>query len=79
MNFRSGSKLLQGPGQINKQTKIANSRGGGGGGGGGGPITPKKTLYLRMDTTLIPAHLDEEVGDGVIYNTCSWASIGPQS
>ena len=34
MNFRSGSKLLQGPGQINKQTKIANSRGGGGGGGG---------------------------------------------
>ena len=28
-NFRSGSKLLQGPGQINKQTKIADSRRGG--------------------------------------------------
>ena len=25
-NFRSGSKLLQGPGQINKQKKIADSR-----------------------------------------------------
>ena len=24
-NFRSGSKLLQGPGQINKQKKIADS------------------------------------------------------
>ena len=30
MNFRSGSKLLQGPGQINKQKKIADSRRGGG-------------------------------------------------
>ena len=30
-NFRSGSKLLQGPGQINKQKKIADSRRGGGG------------------------------------------------
>ena len=29
-NFRSGSKLLQGPGQINKQKKIADSRRGGG-------------------------------------------------
>ena len=29
-NFRSGSKLLQGPGQINKQNKIADSRRGGG-------------------------------------------------
>ena len=28
-NFRSGSKLLQGPGQINKQKKIADSRRGG--------------------------------------------------
>ena len=40
-NFRSGSKLLQGPGQINKQKKIADSR-------GGGFRTPKKTLYPRM-------------------------------
>ena len=31
-NFRSGSKLLQGSGQINKQKKIADSRRGGGGG-----------------------------------------------
>ena len=30
-NFRSGSKLLQGPGQIDKQNKIADSRRGGGG------------------------------------------------
>ena len=29
-NFRSGSKLLQGPGQINKPKKIADSRRGGG-------------------------------------------------
>ena len=29
-NFRRGSKLLQGPGQINKQNKIADSRRGGG-------------------------------------------------
>ena len=29
-NFRSGSKLLQGPGQINKQKKIADRRRGGG-------------------------------------------------
>ena len=28
-NFRSGSKLLQGPGKINKQQKIADSRRGG--------------------------------------------------
>ena len=30
--------MLQGPGQINKQNKIADSR------RGGGPITPKKTV-----------------------------------
>ena len=37
--FRSGSKLLQGPGQINKQKKkIADSRRG----GGGGSDHPKK-------------------------------------
>ena len=42
-NFRSGSKLLQGPGQINKQNKIADSRR-----GGGVPMTPKKPLYPRM-------------------------------
>ena len=36
-NFRSGSKLLQGPGQINKQKKIADSR------RGGGSDHPKKT------------------------------------
>ena len=42
-NFRSGSKLLQGPGQINKQTKIADSRR-----GGGVPMTPQKNLYPRM-------------------------------
>ena len=41
-NFRSGSKLLQGPGQINKQKKIADSR------RGGVPITPTKPLYPRM-------------------------------
>ena len=35
-NFRSGSKLLQGPGQINKQKKIADSR------RGGGVRSPKK-------------------------------------
>ena len=38
-NFRRGSKLLQGPGQINKQTKIADSRRGGGG-GSDDPKTP---------------------------------------
>ena len=43
-NFRSGSKLLQGPGQINKQKKIADSRGG----GGGGSDHPKKNLYPRL-------------------------------
>ena len=44
-NFRSGSKLLQGPGQINKQNKIADSRRGG---GGGVRSPPKKPLYPRM-------------------------------
>ena len=39
-NFRSGSKLLQGPGQINKQKKIADSRRGGG-------RSPKKTPCIR--------------------------------
>ena len=34
-NFRSGSKLLQGPGQINKQTKLQTAV------GGGGPNTQK--------------------------------------
>ena len=29
-NFRSGSKLLQGPGQINKQKKLQTAVGGGG-------------------------------------------------
>ena len=43
-NFRSRSKLLQGPGQINKQKKIADSRRR----GGGGPNTQKKNLYPRM-------------------------------
>ena len=46
-NFRSGSKLLQGPGQINKQTKIADSRR-----GGGGPMTPTKNLYPRMQVVI---------------------------
>ena len=49
-NFRSGSKLLQGPGQINKQKKIADSR------RGGFRSPPKKTcirawyvyIHLRM-------------------------------
>ena len=41
--FRSGSKLLQGPGQINKQKQIADSRR-----GGGFPITQKKNLYPRL-------------------------------
>ena len=41
-NFRSGSKLLQGPGQINKQKRIADSR------RGGGSDHPKQTLYPRM-------------------------------
>ena len=44
-NFRSGSKLLQGPGQINKQKQIADSRG-----GGGVPMTkpPPPPPYPRM-------------------------------
>ena len=44
-NFRSGSKLLQGPapGQINKQNKLQTTVG-----GGGGPITPPKNLYPRL-------------------------------
>ena len=48
-NFMSGSKLLQGPGQINKQkTDIALQTAVGG--GGGGPITPpppKKKNCIR--------------------------------
>ena len=40
-NFRSGSKLLQGPGQINKQKKIADSR------RGGGVRSPKKPPCIR--------------------------------
>ena len=40
-NFRSGSKLLQGPGQINKQKKIADSR-------RGGFDHPQKNLYPRL-------------------------------
>ena len=43
-NFRSGSKLLQGPGQINKQKKIADSRRG----GGGGPITQKNPVSAHV-------------------------------
>ena len=39
-NFRSGSKLLQGPGQINKQKKIADSR-------RGGFRSPKKNPCIR--------------------------------
>ena len=39
-NFRSGSKLLQGPGQINKQQKIADSR-------RGGFRSPKKKTCIR--------------------------------
>ena len=39
-NFRSGSKLLQGPGQINKQNKIADSR-------RGGFQSPKKKPCIR--------------------------------
>ena len=39
-NFRSGSKLLQGPGQINKQKKIADSR-------RGGFRSPKKKTCIR--------------------------------
>ena len=51
-NFRSGSKLLQGPGQINKQTKIADSRR-----GGSDPPPPKKkkkkkNLYPRLPTAV---------------------------
>ena len=41
-NFRSRSKLLQGPGQINKQKKIADSRR-----RGGGVRTPKKKTCIR--------------------------------
>ena len=47
-NFRSGSKLLQGPGQINKQKKIADSRR-----GGGGSDHPQRNLYPRMDYIIL--------------------------
>ena len=40
-NFRSGSKLLQGPGQINKQKKLQTAV-------GGVSDHPKKPLYPRM-------------------------------
>ena len=46
-NFRSGSKLLQGPGQINKQKKIADRHRG----GSDHPPPPKKkqkNLYPRL-------------------------------
>ena len=46
-NFRSGSKLLQGPGQINKQNKIADSRR-----GGGSEHPPKKPVSAH--TPLFP-------------------------
>ena len=45
-NFRSGSKLLQGPGQINKQKKIADSR------RGGFPITKKKPVSAPVWSVL---------------------------
>ena len=57
-NFRSGSKLLQGPGQINKQKIIADSR-------RGGPITPQKNLYPRM---LLMTGVEEIMCD----LTCTW-------
>ena len=41
-NFRSGSKLLQGPGQINKHKKLQTAV------GGGASDHPKKTLYPRL-------------------------------
>ena len=59
-NFRRGSKLLQGPGQINKQKTIADSRR-----GGGGPITPQKNLYPRM---LLMTGVEEIMCD----LTCTW-------
>ena len=46
-NFRSGSKLLQGPGQINKQKKIADSH-------GGGSDHPKKNPVSAHETTVGP-------------------------
>ena len=42
-NFRSGSKLLQGPGQINKQERNCRQPWGGGG-GVRSPPPPKKTV-----------------------------------
>ena len=47
-NFRSGSKLLQGPGQINKQNKLQTAVGG----GGGVRSPPKENLYPRMSMLL---------------------------
>ena len=52
-NFRSGSKLLQGPGQINKQKKIEDSR------RGGGPITPQKNLYPRLLWIILNQHVQK--------------------
>ena len=46
-NFRSGSKLLQGPGQINKQKKIPDSRRGGGGGGSDHPKKNPVSAHAR--------------------------------
>ena len=57
-NFRSGSKLLQGPGQTNKQKKIADSRRG----GGGGPITQKNPLYPRMWGIRLSHSIDTSTG-----------------
>ena len=45
-NFRSGSKLLQGPEQINKQKKIADSR------RGGGVRTPQKKPPVSAHATI---------------------------
>ena len=44
-NFRSGSKLLQGPGQINKQKKLQTAV-------GGVSDDPKNPPYPRMGTCL---------------------------
>ena len=45
-DFRSGSKLLQGPGQINKQKKIADSH-------RGGFRSPKKKPCIRACDVLL--------------------------
>ena len=63
-NFRSGSKLLQGPGQINKQKKIADSRGG----GGGGFQSPKKKPCIRACPPLFSLGLPWVVVDLVWDN-----------